>query len=130
DLLGSFGLFLTIAIAFAIPWTSINLVDFYIIRRHRYSTYEILRPNGFYGNVSFRGLTSYFVGFLVQLPFMDNDLYEGYIAKMLNADISWLVGAVISGLVYLWLMWSQRSSVTPNLDTEILSAADIDDVTT
>ena len=46
------------------PWTAINLVDFYVVRRGHYSIREIFNPAGMYGRWNWRGLTAYLVGFL------------------------------------------------------------------
>ena len=43
----------------------------------------------------------YAVGILVEIPFMNAELYEGPIARALGgADISWLVGLAVSGALY------------------------------
>ena len=41
------------------PWTAINLVDFYWVRKCRYSVREIFNPHGIYGRWSWRGLVAY-----------------------------------------------------------------------
>ena len=38
------------------PWTAINLVDFYVVRKGHYSIREIFNPNGMYGRWNWRGL--------------------------------------------------------------------------
>ncbi len=51
------------------PWTAINLVDFYLVRKGRYSIREIFNPNGMYGRWNRRGQTAYVVGFDSMIPF-------------------------------------------------------------
>lgn len=111
NLLASFEEFLTIALAFLIPWTAVNLVDFYLVRYGRYSVTDILRPSGRYGNVSVPGFVAYLAGFVVQIPFMSNDVYQGPIASLLGGgDVSWVIGALVGGAVYLAAMWSKRGA--------------------
>ena len=44
-----FGDFLVILLYLFTPWTAINLVDFYYVRRGHYSVREIFNPSGMYG---------------------------------------------------------------------------------
>ncbi len=86
------------------PWTAINLVDFYVVRRGHYSIREIFNPNGMYGRWNWRGLVSYGVGFVVMIPFVSSALYRGPVATMLGgADVSMLVGLPVSALLYWYL---------------------------
>jgi nucleobase:cation symporter-1, NCS1 family len=41
------------------PWTAINLVDFFFVRRGIYTIREIFRPDGMYGRWGWRGNVSY-----------------------------------------------------------------------
>jgi purine-cytosine permease-like protein len=85
------------------PWTAINLVDFYIVRKGHYSVREIFNAHGMYGRWSWRGLSAYGVGFVVMIPFFSTGLYTGPVAKALGgADIAMLVGLPISAIVYIW----------------------------
>jgi nucleobase:cation symporter-1, NCS1 family len=111
NLLSSFETFLTLSLVLIIPWTAINLVDYYAVRRGRYQVDEIHKPDGIYGKVSVAGMVAYLVGFAVQIPFMNNDLYEGPVARLLHdGDISWLVGALVSGAVYYVLKRARGAS--------------------
>ena len=84
------------------PWTAINLVDFYVVRRGHYSIREIFNPAGMYGRWNWRGLTAYIVGFLVMVPFFSTTLYTGPVARALGgADIAMLVGLPVATAVYL-----------------------------
>jgi NCS1 family nucleobase:cation symporter-1 len=86
-----------------IPWTAINLVDFYLLKHGNYDVNSFFEPDGgIYGRVAWVALVVYVAGFLLEIPFMNTSLYEGPIAKSLNgADIAWLVGlAVISPVYY------------------------------
>lgn len=102
--LGSFNNFVLLMLYFLIPWTAVNLVDFYFVRRGHYAITEIFKPNGIYGRWSWRGLVAYVVGFVVMIPFLSTSFYVGPVAEALNgADISFFVGLAVSGALYLIL---------------------------
>jgi NCS1 nucleoside transporter family len=85
------------------PWTAINLIDFYVVRKGHYSIREIFNPHGMYGRWNWRGLTAYAVGFLSMIPFFSSPMYEGPVARALGgADIAMLIGLPVSAGVYLW----------------------------
>jgi nucleobase:cation symporter-1, NCS1 family len=84
------------------PWTAINLVDFYIVRRGHYSIREIFNARGMYGRWNWRGLAAYLAGFAVMIPFFSTEHYKGPVARALGgADIAMLVGLPVAALVYL-----------------------------
>ncbi|MGA2778929.1 MAG: cytosine permease [Steroidobacteraceae bacterium] len=103
DFIDKFGAFLSMLLYLFTPWTAINLVDFYVVRKGHYSVREIFNPNGMYGRWNWRGLTAYGVGFVAMIPFFSTELYTGPIAKALDgADLAMLVGLPVSSIVYLW----------------------------
>jgi len=69
------------------PWTAINLVDFYWVRKGHYSIREIFNPRGIYGRWNWRGLVAYGIGFVVMIPFFSSGLYAGPIARMSRAFV-------------------------------------------
>jgi NCS1 family nucleobase:cation symporter-1 len=98
-----FAEFLAVLLYLLTPWTAINLVDFYLVRKGHYSVREIFNPHGMYGRWNWRGLTAYAVGFIVMIPFFSTDTWKGPVAKALGgADIAMLVGLPVSALVYIW----------------------------
>jgi nucleobase:cation symporter-1, NCS1 family len=96
---------LTIMLYMLAPWTSINLVDYFFVRRARYALSHFFLPHGIYGGWDFRGLVAYLVGLLVTLPFfVVPDFYTGPAARALGGvDVGWLAGLLVSGAVYLVL---------------------------
>jgi NCS1 family nucleobase:cation symporter-1 len=100
--LSNFNNFLLLILYLFIPWTAVNLVDYYIVRRGHYAIAEIFNPRGIYGRWGWRGVTAYLIGFAAMTPFFDvGTLYEGAAAKSLgNADISFFIGLPIAGLLY------------------------------
>ena len=105
NFLHNFNNFLLLILYLFVPWTAVNLVDYYIVRRGHYAIAEIFNPRGMYGRWGWRGILAYLIGFGAMVPFMDvGTLYEGVAAKALgNADISFFVGLPIAaGLYYLF----------------------------
>jgi NCS1 family nucleobase:cation symporter-1 len=95
--------FVMFLLYFVIPWTAINLTDYYLVRRGRYAIGEMFRADGVYGRVNWLGLGVYVLTVAVQVPFVNSALYTGPVATALGgADISWMVGLVLAaGLYYL-----------------------------
>jgi purine-cytosine permease-like protein len=102
DFINRFGDYLALLLYLFTPWTAINLVDFYLVRRGHYSIREIFNPAGMYGRWNWRGLTAYLVGFIAMIPFFSTTLYTGPVARALGgADIAMLVGLPVSAGIYL-----------------------------
>ena len=97
-----FGDLLDVLLYLFTPWTAINLVDFYVVRKGHYSIREIFNPAGMYGRWNWRGLLAYGVGFAAMIPFFSSGLYTGVVARALGkADIAMLVGLPVAAGVYL-----------------------------
>jgi purine-cytosine permease-like protein len=101
---------LTLMLYLLVPWTALNLVDFFFVRRGHYAITDIFSPEGVYGTWAWRGLTAYAVGFAAEIPFMvlppiGGFHYTGYFPAHVTdgVDYAWLVGLIVSGLVYLVL---------------------------
>ncbi|MFD6517745.1 purine-cytosine permease family protein [Rhodococcus sp. NPDC060176] len=87
-----------------IPWTAINLVDYFWVRRGQYSIRELFRPTGIYGMWGWRGTTAYAVGIIAMIPFMVTTPFVGFAASRLGSvDYSILLGLPVSAVVYLIL---------------------------
>ncbi|MDN0084534.1 cytosine permease [Crenobacter sp. SG2305] len=93
---------LTIMLYLLVPWTAVNLVDYFYVRRGRYAITHLFTPNGIYGAWGRRGLIAYTVGFVATIPFFVlPEAYSGPIAKLIGGvDIGWLVGLLVSGISY------------------------------
>jgi NCS1 family nucleobase:cation symporter-1 len=102
DFVNRFADLLNVLLYLFTPWTAINLVDFYWVRKCHYSVREIFNPRGIYGRWSWRGLLAYGCGFAAMVPFFNTGLYVGPVAKALGgADLAMLVGLPVSSIVYL-----------------------------
>jgi NCS1 nucleoside transporter family len=109
DFLGSYNVFLVILLYSLVPWTAINLVDFFYVRRGDYAILEIFKKGGIYGLWNWRGLVAYVVGIAVMIPFFaifngTDEVFVGPAARALDgADISLFVGLPVSALLYWFL---------------------------
>jgi nucleobase:cation symporter-1, NCS1 family len=104
DFLSSYNAFLLLALYFLIPWTAVNLVDFFLVRKGQYSIKQIFTPNGIYGRWGWRGLVSYLVGLAVMIPFFSTTIYTGPVASAIGGgDLSPFVGFPVSAVLYYLL---------------------------
>ncbi len=69
NFLGNFSNFLLLVLYLFVPWTAVNLVDYYIVRRGHYAIAEIFKPGGMYGRWGWRGVLAYLIGFAAMTPF-------------------------------------------------------------
>jgi len=100
--LTNFENFLLLILYLFIPWTAINLIDYYVVRRGHYAVEEIFKPNGIYGRWGWRGIVAYVAGFACMVPFFSTPAFTGPIAKaMSGADLSLFIGLPVAGGLYL-----------------------------
>lgn len=94
--------FILLLLYVLVPWTAINLVDFYLVREGNYDVAAFFTAEGgVYGRFNKPAIACYIFGILIQLPFVDTTLYTGPVAKMLGGvDISWIVGLLVVSPVY------------------------------
>jgi nucleobase:cation symporter-1, NCS1 family len=103
--------FLDVLLVLFIPWSAVNLADYFVVRRARYDVGAFFLPGGIYGNFAWRGLFAYAVGLAAEWPFVSQPDYTGPLVKALaGADVSWLVGWFVSALVYLLVMHGARAT--------------------
>ncbi|WP_375504319.1 purine-cytosine permease family protein [uncultured Jatrophihabitans sp.] len=102
NFLADFNNFLVLVLYLFIPWTAVNLVDYYVVRRGHYAIAEIFKPDGIYGRWGWRGIISYLVGFAAMIPFFSvGTLFTGFVAKDLSgSDISLFIGLPVAGILY------------------------------
>ncbi|WP_321964772.1 cytosine permease [Paraburkholderia sp. J7] len=105
DFVGHFVDLVLALLVVLVPWTAINLIDFYVIHKGEYDVQSIFRVDGgIYGLFNPQALIAYAVGILVQIPFMNTPMYVGsFSAHLDGADLSWLVGIIVTTPLYLWL---------------------------
>ncbi|MDH4609964.1 cytosine permease [Pseudomonas sp. BN102] len=103
--------FLVLMLYFLVPWTAVNLVDYFFVRKGRYAIPHFFTPKGLYGAWQVRGILAYVVGFICMIPFFfifdaaaGKEVFVGPMARLLGGvDIAWLVGLLVSGLTYFIL---------------------------
>jgi nucleobase:cation symporter-1, NCS1 family len=102
--------FLVIMLYLLIPWSALNLVDYFLVRKAHYSIVDLFNPAGIYGMWSWRGLLAYIVGLLSMIPFAVTSFYKGVVVQAVGGvDIAWLVGLVVSGALYFAVALSLRT---------------------
>ncbi|WP_111719121.1 cytosine permease [Homoserinimonas sp. OAct 916] len=90
---------------FLIPWTAINLADFYLVRHGAYDLDAIFDANGIYGRVNWRTMIAYVVAIVVEVPFVNSSFYVGpFVDPLGGADISWIIGMIVAAGLYVVLM--------------------------
>jgi len=94
---------LSILVYLLVPWSAINLADYYLVRRGTYVISEMYKLDGIYGRVNWRGTGVYLGGILLQAPFVNLSFYGGALYRMMGADIAWLPGSVLPAIAY-WLI--------------------------
>ena len=85
------------------PWTAINLVDYFFVRRGVYVIAELFKPDGIYGRWGWRGNAAYLLTLAAMVPFMVTAPYTGPAAAALGgADLTIFVGLPLASGLY-WL---------------------------
>ena len=115
--------FLQVLLAVFIPWSAVNLADYFLVRRGNYDVTAFFIPDGIYGRVAWRGLLAYAVGLAVEWPFISQLDYTGPLVKYLDgADISWIVGFFAAAIVFLVLVMTSPSE-TGRHDRQMATAS-------
>lgn len=102
DFVTWFSDFITWILYIMIPWSAINLVDFYIVRRGHYAVEEFFQAGGGrYGNWNVRAIVIYLVGFAAEIPFISTSKFTGFLNHALGGvDIAWALGFIVCGAAY------------------------------
>lgn len=98
-----------------VPWTAINLTDFYLVRRGHYNIDELFKARGEYGLVNWPAIVIYLVAIAAEIPFISSSLYVGpFVERLGGADISWIVGLIVATALYMAhaRMTAQRATAT------------------
>ena len=96
------------------PWAGVVLADFFIHRRGRIDVGELYREpeRSAYGDINWAGILSFLIGLIAGWSVEDGlvPALQGPIATKLlgGADLSWLVGIVVAGGLYL--VFSRRTA--------------------
>jgi len=112
--------FLYILLYVLVPWTAINLVDYYLVHHGSYDVASFVQADGgIYGRFQWPAVICYVVGIAIEVPFMSQTLYTGPIAKMLGgADISWIVCLIVISPVYYFVSKGRARGMNPAMAAE------------
>jgi purine-cytosine permease-like protein len=117
-------LLLTVLLYLLVPWTAVNLVDYFFVRHGHYAIKDLFRADGIYGSWGWRGLLAYILGWIVIVPFAAlPGIYVGPIAKKMHGiDIAWLISLASAGLFY----YLASLSFSPESEQAAIAASELD----
>jgi len=96
-----FGDTLSVMIYLLVPWSAINLADYYIVRKGRYDIEDMYHLHGQYGVFRWWTIFTYLGSVLVEVPFMNLTGFKGAVARAIDVDVAWLPGLITAGLLYV-----------------------------
>jgi len=103
-----------------VPWSAINLADYYVVRKGKYDIGAMFHTDGVYGAYRWRTIGVFLLGIVVQEPFMSFTFYKGALAERIGADIAWLPGIVLPSVLYVLI---ERRALTIHLSTDVEKTA-------
>jgi NCS1 family nucleobase:cation symporter-1 len=86
---------------FLVPWSSINLADFYLVKKGKYVVEDMYNVNGIYGKYNISTMVIFLIGVASTIPFMDMSFYHSYFAKVIGADMSWIPALIVPAALYV-----------------------------
>jgi NCS1 nucleoside transporter family len=100
------------------PWAGVVMADFFIKRKGQINVAELYKSpeTSAYGDINWGGIIAFLAGLVAGWSVQDGlvPALQGPISGMMGgADLSWLFGIVVSGLVYLAI--GGRTVATPAL---------------
>jgi len=127
DVIATLNNYFVIMLYLLVPWTAVNLTDYFFVRKGRYAIADLFKPDGIYGAWSSKGLIAYFGGFAASIPFcVMPGLFTGPAAQALGGvDIGWLVGLIVAVSLYVMLMWNHDSAAEIDAIPGSVDLADI-----
>jgi NCS1 family nucleobase:cation symporter-1 len=119
DFLTLYSRFNELLLYLLIPWTAVNLIDYYLIRCGDYHVPSFFAADGgIYGSYNMTALACYLAGILAQIPFIAADFYTGPLARAIGGiDLSWLAGIAVVAPLYYFAMRSLQRSLLPERGT-------------
>jgi NCS1 family nucleobase:cation symporter-1 len=105
NFLTNFENFILLLSYFMVPWTAINLIDYYLLRRGEYNVWDVFDVNGQYGKFNWVAIIAYLISFILEVPFVNTSMYVGPVSKALDGtDIAWIVGLAVPLVLYYFPM--------------------------
>jgi len=125
DFLYTYQNYLLVLLYLLLPWTAINLVDFYVVRRGHYKISELYDHRGPYRGTRWGTVIVYVLAVLAQLPFINTALFVGPLVEPLGGgDIAWAVGLVVAGVLQYFYETRIRPTGTGSRTSETLDSRD------
>jgi purine-cytosine permease-like protein len=84
NFLDNFNSFLLLILYLFVPWTAVNLIDYYVVRSGHYAVAEIFKADGIYGRWAWRGIAAYVIGLAAMVPFFSTPKFTGWVAKAMD----------------------------------------------
>jgi purine-cytosine permease-like protein len=92
-----------------VPWSAINLVDYFFVRKGRYAITHLDKPDGIYRGWAWRGAVAYAVGLLAIVPFVQLSFWKGFgVEALQGVDVSYVAGLAVAGVTYYLITRSQN----------------------
>jgi NCS1 family nucleobase:cation symporter-1 len=92
---------LSMMIYMLVPWSAINLADYYLVRHGRYVIDDMFRSDGQYRAVRWDTIGIYLFSIACQGPFMSLSFFKGPVAHWLGADFAWLPGLLVPAVLFV-----------------------------
>ncbi len=112
------------------PWAGVVLADFYLVRKQKIDVPELYADpqRSRYGDVNWIGIGAFVAGLVAGWLFEFGLVspLQGYVSKhfLKGADLSWLVGMVVAGAVYLGGMRSRVAAPAPERPMAAIAGAE------
>jgi len=84
-----------------VPWSAINLADYYLVRKGSYDIEALFHVHGLYKAYRWRTIAVFLLGVAAEEPFMSLTFHSGVLAQRIGADIAWAPGVLIPALLYV-----------------------------
>ena len=99
--------FLDVLLVIFIPWSAVNLADYFLVRRGRYDVASFFTADGAYGRFAWRGLLAYAIGLGAEWPSVSSRTTPGRWSRPWAARTSpgWSAGSPPPSSTCSWSPW-------------------------
>jgi NCS1 family nucleobase:cation symporter-1 len=119
NFLNNFENFILLLSYFMVPWTAINLIDYYLLRQGEYNVWDVFDSNGQYGKFNWTAISAYLISVIFEIPFVNSTMYVGPISKALDGtDIAWIAGLIVPLILYYYPMKKRVKVTLPTQEIE------------
>ncbi|QXI30915.1 purine-cytosine permease family protein [Pseudomonas vanderleydeniana] len=86
---------------FLVPWSAINLADYYLVKKGKYVVADMYDVDGIYGRYSWSTMIIFLLGVASTIPFMDVSFYHSYFSVLIGADVAWIPALIVPAVLYV-----------------------------